>query len=262
MRKKILSICLAGILSFSLFGCSQDNSGKEASGEEKTVEIYLTRHGKTMLNTTDRMQGWSDAPLTEPGVEVAEYLGKGLKAEDVKFDYAYSSDSRRAIETANIVLDKNGQSDLTVTQSEDLREVCFGIFEGELNETAWTEVAKANNMTFGEFMETFDMARNLDMNAKMPGNEIAESSEELANRVKPEIDRIAKEVEDNGGGNVLIVSHGITIMSFLAEVDPACLDSLEAGLSNASVCKVKYENGKYTVESVNDMSYVEKGKLE
>lgn len=260
MRKRILSMCLVGILSFALVGCTANN--EQSSVEKKPVEIYLTRHGKTMLNTTDRMQGWSDAPLTEPGVEVAEYLGKGLKAEGVKFDYAYSSDSGRAIETANIVLDKNGQADLIVVQSKELREVCFGIYEGELTETAWTEVAKANNMTFGEFMDTFDMARNLDMNAKMPGNEIAESYEELANRVMPEIDRIVKEVENNGGGKVLIVSHGITIMSFLAEVDPTCLDSLEAGLSNASVCKVKYEDGKYTVESVNDMSYVEKGKLE
>lgn len=32
------------------------------------------------------------------------------------------------------------------------------------------------------------------------------------------------------------------------------------GVENASVTKVLYEDGKYTVESVGDMSYVEKGK--
>ena len=37
-----------------------------------------------MLNTTDRVQGWADAPLTKDGVAVAEYLGKGLNG--VKFE--------------------------------------------------------------------------------------------------------------------------------------------------------------------------------
>ncbi|WP_411168552.1 histidine phosphatase family protein [Clostridium sp. MB05] len=260
MKKRILSLCLVGILSFIPVGCAQ-NKAKETKGT-KPVEIYLTRHGKTMLNTTDRMQGWCDAPLTEAGIEVAEYLGKGLDAEGIKFDAAYSSDSGRAIETANIVLDKSGQPDLKVNQSKDLREVSFGIYEGEKTETAWAEVAKANNMTFEEFMDTFDMPRNLDMNAKMPENDMAESSEELANRVKPAMDKIAKETEDNGGGKVLIVSHGITIMSFLEQIAPGSTEELISGLKNASVCKVVYQDGKYTVESVNDMSYVEKGKSE
>ncbi|MDZ5016527.1 histidine phosphatase family protein, partial [Clostridium perfringens] len=91
---------------------------------------------------------------------------------------------------------------------------------------------------------------------------LAESSEELANRVKPEMDKIPKETEDNGGGKVLIVSHGITIMSFLEQIAPGSTEELISGLKNASVCKVVYQDGKYTVESVNDMSYVEKGKSE
>ncbi|MFD2387434.1 hypothetical protein [Enterococcus rivorum] len=32
------------------------------------------------------------------------------------------------------------------------------------------------------------------------------------------------------------------------------------GLKNASISKVTYKDGKYKVESVNDMSYVEKGQ--
>lgn len=228
--------------------------------ESKPVEIYLTRHGKTMLNTSDRMQGWSDAPLTQPGIDIAEQLGKGLAVDGIKFDAAYSSDSGRAIETANIVLNKSGQPDLKINQSKNLREVSFGIFEGEKNEVAWTAVAKANNMTFEDFMKTFTMPRNLDMMSKMPGNESAESNDTLTQRVRPEIDKIAKEMEANGGGNILVVSHGVTIMNFLESIDPASTKPLIAGLKNASVCKILYKDGKYTIESVNDLSFVEKGK--
>ncbi|MDU5111708.1 MAG: histidine phosphatase family protein [Clostridium sp.] len=261
MKKKILSLFLVGVLSVVSLGCSSkvDETSKNNT-ESKPVEIYLTRHGKTMLNTTERMQGWSDAPLTEPGVEVAEYLGKGFKEDGVKFDYVYSSDSGRAIETANIVLDKSAQTDLKLNQDKGLREVCFGIYEGEKTMEAWADVAKANDMTIDEMMKDFNMSKNLDLMDKVPGNEIAENSNELAERVKSTIDKIVKDTEVNGGGNILIVSHGITIISFLENVSPGCTADLKSGLENASVCKVKYENGTYTVESVNDMSYVEKGK--
>ena len=109
--------------------------------EEKPVEFYLVRHGKTMLNTTDRVQGWADAPLTKDGVVVAENLGKGLK--EVKFEKAYSSDSGRAIETAKIVLDQSGNKDMNINQSKNLREACFGEFEGELNHTFREKLAQA-----------------------------------------------------------------------------------------------------------------------
>lgn len=44
---------------------------------------------------------------------------------------AYSSDSGRAIETANLVLKYSEQSKLKLEQRKDLRELNFGIFEGE-----------------------------------------------------------------------------------------------------------------------------------
>ena len=45
----------------------------------KTLELYLVRHGKTVFNTTGRLQGWSDSPLTPEGCQVAENLGRGLE---------------------------------------------------------------------------------------------------------------------------------------------------------------------------------------
>ena len=47
------------------------------------TEIYLVRHGKTMFNTMQRVQGWCDTPLTTVGVDRIEALGRGLK--DIRF---------------------------------------------------------------------------------------------------------------------------------------------------------------------------------
>ena len=41
--------------------------------ESKTVTLYLTRHGNTMLNNTGRMQGWCDSPLTQDGAAAVSY---------------------------------------------------------------------------------------------------------------------------------------------------------------------------------------------
>ncbi|HPR80763.1 MAG TPA: phosphoglycerate mutase family protein, partial [Enterococcus sp.] len=53
------------------------------------TELYIVRHGKTMFNTLQRVQGWCDTPLTKIGVERIQYLGLGLR--DIDFSEAVSS---------------------------------------------------------------------------------------------------------------------------------------------------------------------------
>ncbi|MDR2627567.1 MAG: histidine phosphatase family protein, partial [Dysgonamonadaceae bacterium] len=64
----------------------------------------------------------------------------------------------------------------------------------------------------------------------------------------------------NGGGNVLLVSHGMALGIFLSDIDSSGKKPDAAHMGNAAVCKVTYKDGKFTLESFGDMSYVEKGK--
>lgn len=81
-QSKVMAIMMAGILcvTAALTGCAKA-PGKEQTEvqamEPAPVTLYLTRHGKTMLNTTGRMQGWCDSPLTEDGAAVAEKRDAG-----------------------------------------------------------------------------------------------------------------------------------------------------------------------------------------
>lgn len=77
--------------------------------DDGIINIYFARHGKTLLNTFDRVQGWADSPLTEDGIRVARYLGEGLK--EVKFDRFYSSDAGRQRETMAVILKQAGIND-------------------------------------------------------------------------------------------------------------------------------------------------------
>ena len=51
------------------------------------VNVYFVRHGQTYLNLFHKYQGWSDAPLTEKGIEDGKRVGKALAKID--FDYLF-----------------------------------------------------------------------------------------------------------------------------------------------------------------------------
>lgn len=40
----------------------------------KQLKLYFVRHGQTIFNKYNRMQGWSDSPLTEKGTQTPTKL--------------------------------------------------------------------------------------------------------------------------------------------------------------------------------------------
>lgn len=224
------------------------------------VYLYVTRHGKTMFNTVERAQGWADTPLTAEGIDVAKKLGRGLKPVD--FAEAWSSDAGRARETARLVMEARDKP-LVVREQQDLREVGFGLFEGDLDENMWGAAAKQAGYSSREaLMEDFAKRRitivemiNAIKAAESSGT--AESYQQVAERMTTSITTIARDVQQKGGGNVLIVSHGMAIMVLLHEIGDK---SLNHPLANASVTKLRYTDaGKFIIESINDQRYVAHG---
>ncbi|MFB5252172.1 histidine phosphatase family protein [Bacillus mycoides] len=228
---------------------------RETDSNEDVVTLYVTRHGKTILNANHRAQGWADSPLVEKGVEVASNLGTGLK--DIHFTKVYSSDSGRAIETANLVLKHSEQSKLKLEKRKNLRELNFGIFEGEKLENMWDVVGKAAGVASPEELMKFSIQEVINLIRAADPTKQAEDWELFSTRITTEIDKISEEAAKNGGGNVLVVVHGLLITALIEMLDST---KTKLGVENASVTKIVYQDGTYTVESVGDMSYVAKGK--
>lgn len=278
MKKKFAALS-AGILSaaLALSGCSNasdaDTSGpsegtqtsEAAAADTDALTLYIVRHGKTMLNTTDRVQGWSDAVLTPEGQAVVEAAGRGLS--DVEFQGAYSSDSGRAIQTASIILDENKASkDVTLENDWRLREFNFGTWEGDLNHNMWQAIADDQGITLDEFLANIqpegfaNSVAKLDAaNPEAAKNWPAEDYATITARLTEGLDDIVAKEAKKGNGNVLVVSHGLSISALLDTLIPD-FKVPEGGLKNASVQILKYKDGEYTLEAVNDLSYVEKGK--
>lgn len=271
---------IVGMLSLGLLaGCSgggaaTDSTEAAGGGKSDEVTVYFTRHGKTMLNTTGKSQGWSDAPLTPAGIEVAEDVGTGI-GDSIKFDKVYTSDSGRAIETAEILLDKAGQK-AKINKDKRLREFNFGTFESTPGAESVEAIAKRKDLTADEYTEkaakegggyngfikelSDDLAEIDKENVKEDENWPAESYDEVAKRSKEALDEIVEDASKNGDDSILVVSHGMTLATLLNELDSSVASDIPmSGLENASISKAVYKDGKWKVETVNDMSYAEKG---
>lgn len=266
-----LTKLLKGIISVSLLfmvgGCGKQGApvneksiaeSREVIEKSQEVTFYVTRHGKTIFNTMGRVQGWSDTPLTEPGIEVAEFLGKGMT--DIKFDRVYSSDSGRARETAKIILEAKGQKNLEINERVNLREMHFGKYEGDFDEAMWGPAAKSLGYETQEKLmaELGEVGLAKTTEAMADNDETGEFERftDVRDRMQQELTTIAEEL-GTSGGNVLIVSHGMAISSLLSNLTE---EDTNRQLPNASISKIRYKEGDFTVESVGDISYIEAGE--
>ncbi len=89
------------------------------------MRVYLIRHGETEWNRALRLQGQSDIPLNDIGIELAEITADAIK--DIRFDRIYSSPLIRAVKTAEII---RGDRALDIITDDRLSEICFGEGEG------------------------------------------------------------------------------------------------------------------------------------
>ncbi|MGX7417955.1 histidine phosphatase family protein [Carnobacterium gallinarum] len=223
--------------------------------ETLPTTIYLARHGQTWFNKMERVQGWSDTPLTPEGVAGVEKLGRGLK--EYEFVIAYSSDAGRARETAQIVLAHNQHStDLVLQESKEIREACFGIFEGDTNERMWQHMAESLGHDTIEAMMTATTPESIQAGMKAIVNAdtlgIAEDFLTVQKRVTKALIQIAKEVQLLGGGNILIVSHGMTIAALLSGLVEGLI---KTDIQNATITKLTYQAGALSVEKVGSTDY-------
>lgn len=264
LQKKLLSFLAftLPLLSLNVQAAPSTAPAVQTASEKSEVTIYIARHGKTLFNAAHRAQGWSDTPLTTAGVEVAEQLGRGLKY--VPFAAAYSSDSGRARETAKLALTAAGQP-LPVTEDTRLRETFFGNYEGELDDIMWEPVVKKlgfadlSAMTQALSKGKVTMKQMMNTLAELDPTHSTENAAQVHERMQAALHDIFQKASANGGGNVLIVSHGMAIMAMLEGMTPEA--NLRAPLQNASVTVITYKDGKFSVGKVGDMQFVEKGKL-
>ena len=101
-------------------------------------QIVLIRHGESEWNLKNLFTGWTDVDLSETGKKEATQGGVLLKEAGFSFDLCYTSYLKRAIHTANRVLEAMDEEYIPVIKSWKLNERHYGALQG-LNKSETAE---------------------------------------------------------------------------------------------------------------------------
>ena len=92
--------------------------------------LILLRHGESQWNALNQFTGWVDVDLTDKGRAEAARAGELIGDLDRLPDVLYTSLLRRAINTANIALDKADRHWIPVHRNWRLNERHYGALQG------------------------------------------------------------------------------------------------------------------------------------
>lgn len=185
--------------------------------------LFIVRHGETELNGKGIIQCQSDTySLNQNGREDAKYLANIIQNYDI--DIIISSPLKRAVATACIIASKIQKPIILIN---DLQEMCGGnvnsmkitefeamkfnpplIFKGAVS---GTDILVSDGKTIRSSMLLNDLEYQ---NFSYPNGE---TKAIVKNRFENAIKNFAN--KNKNYKNILIVSHGLTIKSFIAGID-------------------------------------------
>jgi broad specificity phosphatase PhoE len=206
--------------------------------------IVLIRHGQSEHQVNKMSGGWTDTPLTEFGRRQAGAIAARLKRDIAeKSCDLYSSDLKRAAQTAEVVGRELGQSPRFIA---GLRECNYGAATGKSSQ--WAEENASQ-----------DLARGLFDCHLWPG---AESGREFYNRVAACMDRLCDEHDEDR--LAIVVTHGGTLSNIVVWWLGIPLDDLPertcftASSGSISVLTANRPN-RVGIETLNDVCHLAGG---
>ena len=256
--KKLLTIGSL-ILFTALTGCASQSE----TTDNDTLTIYFARHGKTLFNTFDLVQGWADSPLTEQGIKVAKYLGEGLK--DIHFDAYYTSDAGRQRQTMQVITTQMETKNYSLNELTGLREVFYGGFEGQTNSNMVTASIKYLGYTskatfFDAYKQGKIPVKDLtNAIAKADSKKMAENYQKVKSRTRDALNTIVQKSLKHGDKTVLAISSGMSMQIMIDDLT----DDINKNkpLGNATIVKITYKNGQYHIDEIGSKAYVSRGEL-
>lgn len=206
----------------------------------KNTTILLIRHGETAWNAVRRLQGHTDIPLNEEGARQAGALAQALAAEQV--DVLVSSDLQRAMQTAQAVADQ--YDGLDVQTDDQLRERCYGVFEGML----YADIEQ-------QYPAEYALWQARDIDAVMPaGEREAESFRQFYQRAT---DGIAEWAQRHPGRTIAIVAHGgVLECAYRAAVGMSLDSPRDFQVKNASINRFSWMDGKLALTSWGEVDHL------
>ena len=124
--------------------------------------LYLVRHGETVANAAQILQGWQGGELNETGKAQAHDVAEKMRNE--RIDVFVASDLRRAIQTCTIIASAKGVNQEGIVTTPLLRERDWGSFTGkfipDLENVEWPDDVESLEHMKSRAQNFFDMGKD------------------------------------------------------------------------------------------------------
>ena len=203
--------------------------------------ILLIRHGQSEWNKLNLFTGFKNIELSDQGIEEANKAGQNFKNLDIKFNIVFTSELKRAQETAKIILQNLDQWDFLNNQGKIISNI-------NLNERDYGDLTGLNKKETAEKFGEEQVHKWRRGYSDQPPN--GESLEDVVRRVTKYFEEVIKPaIQSDENGNILIAAHGNSLRALLIVMNiyvPNNINSVE--LSTGVPIHVILEDNKFSVK--------------
>ena len=203
--------------------------------------ILLIRHGQSEWNKLNLFTGFKNIELSDQGIEEANKAGQNFKNLNIKFDIVFTSELKRAQETAKIILKNLDQWDHLYGEGKIITDI-------KLNERDYGDLTGLNKKETADKFGEEQVHKWRRGYSDQPPN--GESLEDVVRRVKIYFEEsINPAIQNADNNNILIAAHGNSLRALLIVMniyDSSNINSVE--LSTGVPIHVILENNKFTIK--------------
>ena len=203
--------------------------------------ILLIRHGQSEWNKLNLFTGFKNIELSEQGIEEANKAGQNFKNLDIKFNIVFTSELKRAQETAKIILQNLDQWDFLNNEGKIISNI-------NLNERDYGDLTGLNKKETAEKFGEEQVHKWRRGYSDQPPN--GESLEDVVRRVTKYFEEVIKPaIQSYENDNILIAAHGNSLRALLIVMniyEPNNINSVE--LSTGVPIHVILKDNKFSIK--------------
>ena len=203
--------------------------------------ILLIRHGQSEWNKLNLFTGFKNIELSDQGIEEANKAGQNFKNLDIKFNIVFTSELKRAQETAKIILQNLDQWDFLNNEGKIISNI-------NLNERDYGDLTGLNKKETAEKFGEEQVHKWRRGYSDQPPN--GESLEDVVRRVTKYFEEVIKPaIQSNENDNILIAAHGNSLRALLIVMniyEPNNINSVE--LSTGVPIHVILKDNKFSIK--------------
>ena len=204
--------------------------------------ILLIRHGQSEWNKLNLFTGFKNIELSDQGIDEANKAGQNFKNLNIKFDIVFTSELKRAQETAKIILKNLDQWDYLYEEGKIITDI-------KLNERDYGDLTGLNKKETADKFGEEQVHKWRRGYSDQPPN--GESLEDVVRRVKIYFEEsINPAIHSADNNNILIAAHGNSLRALLIVMNiynSSNINSVE--LSTGVPIHVILENNKFTIKN-------------